>query len=429
MSDTGLIRTYGAATRLLGPLTPLWVKRRAKLGKEDPDRLGERHGEAGRPRPEGPLIWCHGASVGECTMLLPLIERILKERQDVHVLVTSGTLTSALLLAERLPDRAFHQYVPLDYPKAVAKFLDHWKPDTALWAESEIWPNLIRQTRQTGCKMALINARMSDKSLANWQKRGGKAAKSLFGHFDRILAADDRTANGLTWILGRDIERVGNLKDAAPALPVRANELSFFKKCLGDRPVWCAASTHKGEDEYMFAAHLKVLEKHPDALLILAPRHPERAEKLGQSLTASKIPHVSRTLNDPLTPETAVFLIDTIGDMGLAFRLSDITFVAGSLIDGMAGHNPLEPARLGNAVMTGPFVSSFADTYMEMISFDAAQRVLSPEPIGDMIAEMFSNPDKLARYQKRASDYADSRNALLDYVWDQLEPLMPEAAA
>ncbi len=424
-----MIKTYGAATRLLGPLTPFWIRHRAKAGKEDPERMEERHGTASRERPNGPLIWCHGASVGECTMLLPLIDRILKERKDVHILVTSGTLTSALLLAERLPERAFHQYVPLDYPKAVDKFLDHWKPDFALWAESEIWPNLIRLTKQSGCKMALINARMSEKSLQGWQKRGGKAAKAIFGHFDDILAADDRTANGLSWILGRDIERVGNLKDAAPALPVRADELGFFKKCLGDRPVWCAASTHKGEDEFMFAAHKKVLEKHPDALLILAPRHPERSAKLSEALSLAKIPHVSRTLNDPLTPKTAIFLIDTIGDMGLAYRLSDITFVAGSMIDGMAGHNPLEPARLGNAVLTGPFVSSFAETYMEMISFNAAQRILSPEPIGDMIAEMFSNPENLSHFQKRAQDYANSRNALLDYVWDRLEPLMPEPMA
>ena len=427
MSDTTLIRSYSLLTRMLGPVSPLWIKRRARLGKEDPERADERHGLASLPRPEGRLYWCHAASVGECTMMLPLIERLLREDESAHLLMTSGTLTSAQLMAQRLPERAFHQYVPLDYPKAVNAFLDHWQPDLAIWAESEIWPNLISLTRQSGCPMVLINARMSQKSLDNWHSKGAKSARQIFSNFDLVLAADERTAKGLSWLLDRDVEMAGNLKDAAPPLPVRPDELARLKQQIGMRPVWCAASTHEGEDIFMIEAHNNVRERHPEALLILAPRHPERLAGITYLLDMQDQSYVTRTSGDPISGETSVFVIDTIGDMGLAFRLSYITFVAGSLVQGLAGHNPLEPARLSNAIMTGPHISSFADCYMEMISFDAVQRVLAPEPIGHMVADMMSDPMLHNGYMERAQSFADSRDALLDYVWDQLSPLLPGA--
>ena len=201
MSETGLIRAYSGLTRVLAPVLPFWLKRRALKGKEDAARQGERFGRASLPRPQGQVFWMHGASVGEVTMLLPLIDKMLAEYPKAHVLVTSGTVTSANLMQKRLPSRAFHQYIPLDTPKAVNGFLDHWQPDMALWAESEIWPNLIMQTKARNIPMALINARMSKKSLAGWQKRPGMA-KALFGAFGVILCADDMTAVGLSKITG-----------------------------------------------------------------------------------------------------------------------------------------------------------------------------------------------------------------------------------
>jgi len=220
MSETGLIRAYSGLTKVIAPILPLWLKRRALKGKEDSARQGERFGAASISRPEGQLFWMHGASVGEVTMLLPLIDKVLAEYPKAHVLVTSGTTTSAELMTKRLPARAFHQYIPLDTPKAVSAFLDHWKPNVALWAESEIWPNLILQTKSRNTPMALINARMSEKSIKGWGKRR-KSAQSLFGCFDVILAGDETTAKGLSGLLGKKIKNTGSLKDAAPALPVR----------------------------------------------------------------------------------------------------------------------------------------------------------------------------------------------------------------
>jgi len=185
-SETGLIRAYSGLTRVMAPVLPIWLKRRALKGKEDLSRQGERFGETDKVRPDGFLIWMHGASIGEVTMMFPLIDRLLAEYQTAHILVTSGTVTSAELLQKRLPARAFHQYVPLDTPNAVANFLNHWRPDLALWTESEIWPNLISQTKARNIPMALVNARMSEKSIQNWFKRR-KSAKALFGHFEPVI--------------------------------------------------------------------------------------------------------------------------------------------------------------------------------------------------------------------------------------------------
>ncbi len=424
MSDTLLIKSYGAATRALGPLTPIWVRKRASAGKEDPDRLNERHGESKYDRPSGTLIWFHAASVGECQMLMPVIERFHRHDPNIHILVTSGTLTSAKLMAERLPDNGLHQYVPLDYPQAVKKFLTHWNPDMAIWAESEIWPNLIRQTKAAGVPMALLNARMSEKSIAGWEKRE-ESARSLFGAFDVILAADKHTAGGLGGILNRMIDMPGNLKDASAPLPYDKAELKRLKSELSRRPVWCAASTHPGEDKLMIKAHQQALEKHQRACLILAPRHPDRGDDIAKQLKDAGLSYVTRASNQPITQDTQVLLFNTIGEMGLAYRLSKVTFVCGSLVNGLSGHNPLEPARLDNAVLTGTHISSFADTYMSMISFDAAERILTPQEIGPRVSALISDKKALKVLSNRALEYAQSRDAVLDYVWDKLLPLIP----
>ena len=422
MNETLLIRAYRGLTRLSAPLLPLWLGRRARAGKEDTARQGERFGEASRPRPDGHLIWMHGASVGEVTMLLPLIDKTLREYPSAHVLITSGTVTSAQILEQRLPAHAFHQYVPLDTPKAAAKFLNHWQPDLALWAESEIWPNLILEARNQGIPMALVNARMSDKSIQGWMKRP-KSAKAIFDSFDLILAANEETANGLSWLLGQEIESAGNLKDAAPSLPVHQKELSTLRAKITARPIWCAASTHAGEDAIMLQAHAELRESHPNALLILAPRHPDRRDEILRLLGETHL--AIRSRGEMPRAKTSVYLFDTIGEMGLAFSLADIAFVCGSTVDGLMGHNPLEPARLGCAVLTGAHIASFADSYMSMFAFDAAKRILSPDKIGESVSDLFSDPKMLAHQQTQALAFAQSRDAVLEYVWEKLTPILP----
>ena len=221
MKKTRLLKTYSGATRLIAPALPFWLKRRADKGKEDPARLSERDGISNTPRPTGKLIWMHAASVGESQMLMPVLNRILCEHPNTHIVITTGTVTSAKLLEKQLPPNALHQYAPADHPKAVGNFLGHWQPDMAIFAESELWPNMIMMAKDTGMPMALLNARMSTESIARWAKRGKKSGQALLACFDLILAADKATADGLSWLLGKEVECAGNLKDAAPALSVR----------------------------------------------------------------------------------------------------------------------------------------------------------------------------------------------------------------
>jgi len=356
-------------------------------------------------------------------MLQPVVSRLLAHDNSAHILVTSGTLTSAEILAKQLPERAFHQFAPLDYPKAITRFLDHWKPDLAIWAESEIWPNMIRKTKARGIPMALLNARFSEKSLEGWSKRK-KSAQALIGAFDVILAADQSTADGLTWLLDKPVEAAGNLKDAAAPLPVDKADLKALKSQTKGRSIWCAASTHKGEDALMIRAHEELLSRFGSALLILAPRHPDRRGEIAGLLDKTRLKYITRSSGKKISAKTSVFLFDTIGEMGLAYRLAGLTFVCGSLIDGLSGHNPLEPARLDNAVLTGPHISSFADSYMSMIAFDAAQRILSPEDIGQTITHILADKKRLKEMQTKANTYASGRDAVLDYVWDRLTPLL-----
>lgn len=423
MSKTGLLRAYGGLTQLAAPVLPLWLARRARAGKEDPARRKERYGRASLMRPEGTLFWLHGASVGEVTMLLPLIDHIGQYYPRAHILVTSGTVTSAKLLETRLPARAMHQYAPLDTPKATARFLAHWKPDLALWAESEIWPNLILQTKAAGVPMALINARLSAKSIEGWSKRKSSAL-ALFNCFDLILAGDSDTQNGLSWLLGKGITMTGNLKDAAAKLPAEESELKTLRSAARKRPVWCAASTHEGEEQLILAAHRQILKAHPKALLILAPRHPERRAEISPLLEG--FTPATRSRQEVPRAKNQVYLFDTIGEMGLAYSVADISFVCGSLVKGLMGHNPLEPARFGNAVLTGAHIASFADSYKAMIAFNAAQRILSPDMIGQTLTSILSDKKALQEAQQQALHFAQSRDEVLATVWQALTPLLPE---
>jgi 3-deoxy-D-manno-octulosonic-acid transferase len=425
IKKTPLLKGYSAATRALAPALPLWLKKRAAKGKEDPTRLSERQGISSYARPAGELVWLHAASVGESQMLMPVINRMVFERPDIHILVTTGTVTSATLLQTQLPENAVHQYAPADHPKAVNNFLDHWRPGLAIFAESELWPNTIMQAKSRGIPMALINARMSAASIERWNKRGKQSGKILLDGFNLILAADKATADGLTWLTGREIEGAGNLKDAAPALPVDEDELKAMKSAIGRRSVWAAASTHVGEDEIIAGAVLQIKKSRPKSLLILAPRHPERTAEIASIFSEAGLKTQLRSDGSLPAADTDIFIVDSMGQMGMVYRLANVSFIGGSLVQGLNGHNPLEPARLGSAVITGNHISSFADTYMGLFAFDGAKRILKPEELTSNVLSLMKDAKKREAMASNALKYAKSRDAVLDYVWSHLLPLLP----
>ena len=418
MSWAGTYRLFSRAT---GPFIDLILKKRLRAGKEDPARILERKGDASIDRPDGKLIWMHGASVGETSMLLPLISRLLEDDPELHIVVTSGTVTSAEIMAKRLPKRAFHQYVPIDVPSYVERFLGHWRPDLAIWAESEIWPNLILQTKATGAKMALINARLSEKSLGRWRAKA-KFAKQIFGSFDLIISAESWTHHTLKRFSDHVVEQIGNLKSAAPAPEFDKTEALKLISAIGDRPVWLAASTHAEEEGHILSAHEILRQKHKDALLIWVPRHPERGAQISDLCTAEDTKR--RSMDEIPESNTMIYIMDTLGEMGLALELSDIAFVGGSLDAKLMGHNPLEPARAGVPILTGPYVASFTDIYDRFFEAKAAMRVKSAKYLGKQLTSMLTRQDVAAQMAERARSVAQESDGILDFTVQKLQDLL-----
>ena len=421
MTEPVSLRLYALATGLAEPLAPLLLSSRVRRGKEDAARLGERLGRSSLPRPDGPLVWLHGASVGESVSLLPLIARIRTERPDLTVLVTSGTRTSAELLAKRLPTGAIHQYAPVDAPAAVARFLEHWRPGLGLFAESELWPNLILGARRRGVRLALVSARMTQASARGWARRPA-AARAMLGGFETILAQDDASAARLTALGGHVTGRL-NLKRLGAPLDVDEAQVSVLRATFGRRPIILAASTHPGE-EALIAAAVRSLPGHP--LLIIAPRHPERGEAIASELSGGGFKVIRRTVILPPVGENLdIYLADTLGEMGLFYRLADLVVMGGSFVPGVGGHNPLEAAQLGVGVIAGPERFNHADPYAEMIEAGAAVGVDDVQGLGRELATMLAAPDRLRELGENARAYAAAQAGAFEDGWRAIAPLLP----
>lgn len=407
---------YGLATGLVEPLIPVLLRRRAAAGKEDRQRVGERMGYAGMPRPPGPLVWLHGVSVGETMSLLPLAEALA--RPGLTLLVTSGTRTSAELLAKRLPQGVIHQYAPVDAPGVARRFLDHWRPDAAIQVESELWPNLILESKARGVKQALISARMTQDSAKGWAL-APKAARAVLGAFELILPQDGETETRLRG-LGAATGPHLNLKTVGAPLPADPDELARLKAAIGGRKSVLAASTHPGEDEIIARA-----TQAAGALLVVAPRHPERGAAVAELLGAMGFKVARRSAGEPLTAQTTAYVADTLGEMGLLFRACDITVMGGSFLPGIGGHNPLEPARLGAQILTGPHVFNAAATYGAMFEQVAAIECADEAALTRNLKGILTEPLIGPRIGRAALAYAQRQGAALDEALALLKPLLP----
>ncbi|MFC3079000.1 3-deoxy-D-manno-octulosonic acid transferase [Phenylobacterium terrae] len=410
---------YRAATGLAEPLAPALLNGRARRGKEDPARIAERLGRPTAPRPAGPLAWLHAVSVGEAVSILPLAQALRARRPELSVLVTSGTRTSAELLAKRLPQGALHQYAPVDGPAAVARFLAHWRPDLGIFVESELWPNLILQARRAGVRLALLSARMTEASARGWS-RAPAAAAELLAAFDLILAQDEATAARLQRLGGSPSGRL-NLKLVGEPLPCDADELARLKAGLAGHPAVLAASTHPGEEALIARAWRAA---GAPGLLIVAPRHPDRGPAVAAELTALGLTAALRSRGE--APGGAdVYLADTLGELGLFFRLAAVTVMGGAFVPGVGGHNPLEPARLGCAVVTGADVFNAADVYAEMAEAGAVVVVGDEAELAATLRDLLATPDRASSLGAAALAYAQRQGAALDEALARLSPLLP----
>ncbi|RMH43904.1 MAG: 3-deoxy-D-manno-octulosonic acid transferase [Alphaproteobacteria bacterium] len=405
------------------------LARRLAAGKEHPERFPERKGIASVPRPDGQLIWFHAASVGEALSIVELLKRLSEEAPDLTSLVTTGTVTSARILANRLPERAIHQFVPLDVLPWVRRFLDHWKPDLAVWTESELWPALIAETSARGVPMVLLNARMSKRSARRWRWLRGMS-RALLTRFHLIMAQDAETERRLRSLGARadGIEVTGTLKEGSSALPVNQTEHDALAQLLAGRPVWVAASTHDGEEALVAQAHRFARRAAHRLLLIIVPRHPERGPDIAEALAADGWQVALRSRDEEPDAETQIYVADTLGELGLWYRLAPISFVGGSLAP-VGGHNPFEPAALGSAIIHGPNVENFRDVYERFGAAGATIEVTSAEELGNAVVELLA-PDRAAAMAHAAWEVCSSGAEVTDRAVEVLltaldAPLLP----
>jgi 3-deoxy-D-manno-octulosonic-acid transferase len=355
--------------------------------------------------------------------VLPLVERLLHQDTGLHILLTSGTVTSARIMSDRLPARAIHQYVPVDIPSCVAGFLDHWRPDLALWVESELWPNLIHQTRARGVPMALINARMSESSFQRW-RRLPLLIRPLLQAFEFCIAQSAPDGGRLATLGAQFVSFHGNLKAASPPLAADPRDLHVLKMAIGQRPVWLAASTHPGEEAMVAGVHRRLASRFPGLLTILVPRHAVRGDEIAGALQAQGLNVARRALDQPIGGGTDIYLGDSMGEMGLYYRLAPIVFIGGSLVE-HGGQNPLEAARLNSALLFGPHMFNFTEQATAMIRAGGAAQVADGDALADQVALLLADRDEAARRAAAAELAADDGQDVISAVLAQLAPLLP----
>ncbi|MEL0436012.1 3-deoxy-D-manno-octulosonic acid transferase [Phycobacter sp. K97] len=430
---TALFHAYRAATAMIAPFA--YRKVAAKLAAQGvPEaRQRERMGHASQPRPalphHAPLIWFHGASVGESLAAITLINRLSARLPEAGFLLTSGTATSAVMAEKRLPDCAVHQFAPLDAAGPVRRFLAHWRPDAGIFVESELWPVTLNAARKSGTRLALVNARLSARSLQSWHKRAA-TARFILSRFDLLLSQNDQMAQDLI-SLGADPARVlpgGNLKAGAAPLPVDQTALKALREAIGKRTAWIASSTHKGEEEIVLNAHKALLERHPDLCLVLIPRHPERAEDLCTLIDKADLSLARRSTGEALSPQTQVYLADTLGELGTFYALSPVVFLGGSLLP-IGGHNPFEVANAGAAVITGPGTQNFAETFPPLIAAGGAIEVADAAELVQAAGNWLSDTAALEAARGAASGYAKEQAQKLDGITELLIERLGLAAA
>jgi 3-deoxy-D-manno-octulosonic-acid transferase len=420
------IRAYRALTRYAAPLAPLMLAWRTRIGKEEPARRPERYGEASVARPAGFLAWFHAASVGETNAVLPVIEAIAAEHPETNLLLTTGTVTSAKLARARLPKGAVHQYVPLDNQNYVRRFLEHWRPDLAVFVESEIWPNLVLETSAINVPLVLVNGRMSFRSFRRWRDRPG-LSRPLFSAFNLVLAQNEGMAQRFTALGTPRAMPVGNLKADAPPPPVDLVGHTRLAAALAGRTVWLAASTHPGEDDIAAVAHLAMKKARPDLLTVIVPRHPERGPFISRLLAGAGLNVALRSEGKLPEAGTDIYIADTIGELGLFYNLVPVALIGGSLVP-HGGQNPVEAIKLGAAVMTGPHWRNFADAYDELLGAGGAVQVSDAQSLATTALLLLENAQARGRIMSRAEVAIARMGGALPRTISELEQFLPPKA-
>ena len=414
------LRMYRRLSSAVVPLAPVLIRRRLKQGKEDPARIGERRGLSEDARPPGPLVWIHGASVGEVLAAAALIKRL--RELNLGVLLTSGTVTSAAVAAKRFAPDVIHQYVPYDSPSFVARFLDHWRPSLALFIESDLWPNLILTGAAHRFPMVLINGRMSQRSFPRWQRFSGTIS-ALLGKFDICLAQSQTDAERFAALGSRNVVTTGNLKLDVPAPPADPTKLEQLMSATRGRPIVVAASTHPGEEEILVEVHRALSGLVPSLLTVIVPRHPARGAAIARLITASGLKAGLRSCEEQPIAACDIYVADTMGELGLFYRMAPIVFMGGSLVE-HGGQNPIEAVKLGASIVHGPHVFNFTDVYEALDNAGGARRADTQEALVQQLGQLLADADARSAVLRAAEGVVEQLGGALERTMVALDPYL-----
>ncbi len=414
------IRIYNTLIRILYPLViARYIKKRKENGKEDIKRFNERIGRPSMKRPEGTLIWFHGASVGESLSMLPLIHKMLEIYPDAHIMVTTGTITSAELMTKRLPERAFHQYITIDNPLFTTRFIKYWRPDLVLWFESDLWPAMLSGIKRKNIPLILVNGRISNKSFKRWQQFDF-ISKELLGCFSLCLGQSEEDAYRLRVLGARESVCLGNLKYAGLPLPIDRDKENEITSQINGRTVWLASSTHHNEEAKIARMHKRLKEKFPDLLTIIAPRHPHRGPEIMEAIHETGLTASLRSENGKITPQTDIYVANTVGELGIWYDIASLVFIGGSLIP-HGGQNFIEPSRVRDAVIVGPHMFNFTDAMNRAKKADAVIQINDIEELEETVTQLLSNKELLEAKRSLAYNWANGEAKVLDGIVEKVK--------
>jgi 3-deoxy-D-manno-octulosonic-acid transferase len=418
-----MLQLYRSISGAAEPLFSALLASRVKKGKEIAERLPERQGRAHAPRPPSPLVWIHAASVGESQSALILINRLTRKNPGLHILMTTGTVSSANMMQKNLPANAVHQFYPLDHPDWVKSFLDHWHPDLVLWMESELWPNMLGEIKKRSIPAILVNARLSDRSFRRWSWLRGSAGEIL-SSFNLVLTQSDKEAARYKALGANAVISTGNLKYSAQPLPAGESDLKTLNGAIGQRPLWLYASSHKGEEALACRVHEKLKASFPDILTIIVPRHPERRDDIADVCKSHGLNYILRCEQKNIpAADTDIYIADTFGELGLFYRLALLAVIGRSFSDdGGGGHNPIEAAQLNCAVLYGPHVQYQKELFDEMTAAGAARPVKTETELLAAVRELIAVPSIRETLQKAGYDFVRTKGTVVDSVIESIEP-------
>jgi len=419
------LAAYRTVGGVVTPFLPCYLLWRALRGKEEWLRRRERLGHNRHAnRPSGPLIWMHAASVGETMALSPIIERILA--QNINIVLTTATRASALLVKERCLSltgggQLIHHYAPLDVSAALRRFLNFWRPDLVVVCESEIWPRRIEMLAARRIPQLILNAHLSTSSFNKWKKHAAMA-RAVFSKLDCVLCQDAQDYENYQALGVTRAEICGNLK-ADVILPGNPQEIDLYSRALGGRTCWAAISTHEGEEMMAAEVHRLLRKRYPDLLTIIVPRHIERTPAIINTLRHHNLKIARKSLKETPQPETDILLGDTVGEMGLYLKLTEIAFVGKSMAQG-GGHNPLEPALTGVAILSGPNIANFRLAYQQLLNNQAVQLVNDATMLAGYVHHLLEHPEARHKMIARARQTAHTMSGAAARCLEMMEPFL-----